>query len=244
MSSTTTLRAINDMVVGLKADGVWTKLTEVYLLSCVTSLSGLLIKLKGTGSLTNANFVSGDYVAAGSGAGLKGNASSKYLNTGITTADIDQENSSASAYVIEISTSAFEFALGVQNDDASHFRLGQFGTTDELTWEARSASLNSIGSATPGFWSGSIGVEAVGVRDLYKNGIQVATGGGNSINGTSTHPIALFGVISNSGSFAAGNASNARMTFAHIGTGLTDTDAANLSARVNALMTAIGANVY
>ena len=69
--------AINDFVVGCKADGIWNAIKSSCILAGARTLTGALIPLKGTAP-TNFNFVSGDYNRK---TGLLGNGSTKYLNS-------------------------------------------------------------------------------------------------------------------------------------------------------------------
>jgi hypothetical protein len=79
--------------------------------------------------------------------------------------------------------------------------------------------------------------ESTTQHEMYRNGLSV-----NSSSSLSALPasaaINLFCDSNESGK------TSARISFAHIGTGLTDTDASNLSTRVNRLMFDLGANVY
>lgn len=69
--------AINNFVIGCKNDDIWTALKASCILAGARTLSGALVPLVGTAP-TNNNFVSGDYNRK---TGLKGNASTKYLNS-------------------------------------------------------------------------------------------------------------------------------------------------------------------
>jgi outer membrane murein-binding lipoprotein Lpp len=238
MSSATTLRAINDMVVGLKADGVWSKITEMYLLSCVTTLNATLVKLKGTGSLTNVNFVSGDYLAVGSGAGLKGNASTKYLNTNLLDTELDSNDKSLGAYITENPTSR-SVLIGVGQEASGWTMLYSSNATvnTDLYLPNTDATLFGAFSAITGMHLGS----RRGINDVeaYTNGasskVDTLTASATAL----THNYFLF-----RNNRTAAEPTNARSSFMFFGSGLTDTEALNLSNRVNALMTAIGANVY
>ena len=237
MSSTNTLRAINDMVVGLKADGVWTKLTEVYLLSCVTSLSGVLIKLKGTGSLTNVNFVSGDYVAAGSGAGLVGNGSTKYLNAGTAV------SGGLSAYCTVAPSATGDYIAVDAFPSSNRVRLFYDSAVPSVSANIggdNSARVND-GTTLTGMFTTSRQLSTS--LKIFRNGASVATSAtSTTFTAPSVLPLYLFAVATSGspGAFFNGRQS---ICVQH-NHDLTDTDAANLSTRVNALMTAIGANVY
>jgi hypothetical protein len=69
--------AINNFVVGCKADGIWNALKASCIMAGARTLAGALVPLKGTAP-TNFNFVSGDYNRT---TGLVGNGTTKYLNS-------------------------------------------------------------------------------------------------------------------------------------------------------------------
>ena len=68
--------AINDFVVGCKADGIWSAIKASCILAGARTLAGALVPLAGTAPV-NVNFVSGDYNRK---TGLIGNGSNKYLD--------------------------------------------------------------------------------------------------------------------------------------------------------------------
>lgn len=225
--------AIIDYVVGLKADGLWDKLTELYLLSGVT-FGGLMAKLKhaGTATLTNNNFVTGDYVAAGTSAGLKGDGGTKYLDTGVNEADNVLNSLSISAYRTEVPVGTPRVDIGSL---ASH--IGN-GTSNELFVRMQNTNFAVTQSATGNLLRHYLAsrTDSSSIM-IYMNGVLTITGSAASTTLSSF----LFFLFCR----YPGNAlTNARLSFAHIGTGLTDTDAVKLSTRTNALMTALGTNVY
>jgi hypothetical protein len=69
--------AINNFVVGCKADGIWAAIKASCIMAGARTLTGALVPLVGTAP-TNFNFVSGDYNRK---TGLVGNSSTKYLNS-------------------------------------------------------------------------------------------------------------------------------------------------------------------
>jgi hypothetical protein len=69
--------AINNFVLGCKADGIWTAIKASCILAGARTLAGALVPLVGTAP-TNVNFVSGDYNRK---TGLVGDGSTKYLDT-------------------------------------------------------------------------------------------------------------------------------------------------------------------
>jgi hypothetical protein len=72
-----TRKAIDDFVIGCKADGIWTAIKASCILAGARTLTGALVPLVGAAP-TNNNFVSGDYNRK---TGLVGNGSTKYLNS-------------------------------------------------------------------------------------------------------------------------------------------------------------------
>lgn len=80
--------AINNFVVGCKADGIWSSIAASCILMGARTLAGALTPLAGTAP-TNNNFVSGDYSRRN---GLTGNGSTKWLNTNRSDAADPQNN--------------------------------------------------------------------------------------------------------------------------------------------------------
>jgi len=69
--------AIDNFVLGCKADGIWNAIKASCILAGARTLTGALVPLVGTAP-TNFNFVSGDYNRK---TGLVGDGSTKYLNS-------------------------------------------------------------------------------------------------------------------------------------------------------------------
>jgi hypothetical protein len=229
---------ISYMIAGLKADAVWSKITEMYLLTGVT-FGGLMAKLKydTTATLTNNNFVTGDYLAAGSGAGLKSDGSTKYLKGGISQIEIPARNSHLSTYNTQFSTGVVymgsESALDID-------RLAIYAAATSLFYSdlTGATSISTITGSHVGHMVGTIESQ----ESLYENGSLIKQ---EAVGGTARTPQAidtyLFAMNRNG---VAAFLANFRSCCFSVGLGLTDTDAANLSTRTNALMTALGANVY
>ena len=70
--------AINNFVIGCKADGIWTAIKASCILAGARTLAGALIPLAGTAPTNVGPFVSGDYNRK---TGLVGNGTTKYLNS-------------------------------------------------------------------------------------------------------------------------------------------------------------------
>jgi len=79
--------AINDFVLGCKADGIWSAIKASCILAGARTLAGALVPLVGAAP-TNYNFVAGDYDRK---TGLKGDGSAKYLDSNRSN-DADPQN--------------------------------------------------------------------------------------------------------------------------------------------------------
>ena len=86
---TATRIAVNTFVEGCKADGIWTAIKASCIMAGARTLAGALVPLVGTAP-TNFNFVAGDYDRE---TGLKGDGSTKYLDSNGTSATLTQQNS-------------------------------------------------------------------------------------------------------------------------------------------------------
>jgi hypothetical protein len=87
--------AINDFVLGLKADDLWSKINTCFLLQGPRTLAGLMVALKGAAA-TNNFFTLADY---NRNMGLKGDGATKYLELNRNN-NIEAQNSKHFALVI------------------------------------------------------------------------------------------------------------------------------------------------
>lgn len=246
--------AINAFVAGCKTDSIWTKLTEVYLLAGV-SFGGLMAKLKysSVATLTNTNFVSGDYVPAGSGAGAKGNGTNKRLAGNFLFSALPAvDNAHLSCYVTQARVTTTGNPAEIQGNNASgvssRIALGTFYTTDTTHFfgtggDAADVVVNA--QFGTGFLAGRTVATGSGLHtaNAFKNGSITGSRSGITTAGRVLPAVDLqLFCRNNNGSFD--RFTDSRLSFASAGATLTNTDELNLSLRVNALMTALGANVY
>jgi hypothetical protein len=94
--------AIDDFVLGCKADGIWTAIKASCILAGARTLAGALQPLVGTAP-TNFNFVAGDYNRK---TGLVGNGSTKFLNSNRAGNADPQSNRHLSVYASALPTTA------------------------------------------------------------------------------------------------------------------------------------------
>lgn len=93
--------AIDNFVLGCKADGIWDAIKASCILAGARTLSGALVPLAGTAP-TNYNFVAGDYNRE---TGLVGDGSTKYLDSSRADSADPQNSAHLSVYVTSPSTS-------------------------------------------------------------------------------------------------------------------------------------------
>jgi hypothetical protein len=110
------------------------------------------------------------------------------------------------------------------------------GTLDEFNSGSTSTFRVTVAQASSnGCFIGS--ARTLTDRELYKNGSTIGSSSAAMADMTTPRTLQVF---ANNGALI----SDATLTFAHIGTGLTDTDATNLSLRVNKLMYDLGCETY
>ena len=118
--------AIDNFVLGCKADGIWNAIKASCILAGARTLNGALVPLAGTAP-TNYNFVSGDYNRK---TGLVGNGSTKYLDSNRNN-NVDPQNSKhIAAYATFVSSTLNACYLGTQfSTGASHFSVSGTNAT-------------------------------------------------------------------------------------------------------------------
>ena len=100
--------AYTDFIVGCKADGIWNAIKASCILAGARTLNGALVPLVGTAP-TNFNFVSGDYIRK---TGLRGNGTTKYLNSNRSNNSDPQNNTHLSVNVTLAPTAGVRVSMG------------------------------------------------------------------------------------------------------------------------------------
>ena len=134
--------AMNQLVLDLKSNSIWTAMGTFVSLMGARTLAGALIDVKTPSlSYTNVNFVSGDYNRT---TGLVGDGSTKYLNTGYDNNVNSQDDKSLWVMAHTVDTSGSTGYIGIGNtgvNGASRITVGAGGTDI-------SARLNTLNPAT------------------------------------------------------------------------------------------------
>jgi hypothetical protein len=214
-------RAINDFVVGCKADGIWNAIKASCILMGARTLSGALTPLVGAAPTNNGPFVSGDYNRK---TGLVGDGTSKYLdsNRNNNQQAIDSHHLSFYASTADAGTGVY---TGVGTGDLILRGVSQ-------SFRSRSVTLNLDNTGFAGFQGvDRSSTTAWGGRG---NGANV-TGGGNA--STPVNASIFVFCRNNSGPQLY---SSARLAFYSIGDSL---NLALLDTRVTNLYNAIGAAI-
>jgi hypothetical protein len=211
--------AINDFVVGCKADGTWDAIKSSAILAGARTLAGALQPLVGTAP-TSFNFVSGDYNRK---TGLKGDGSTKYLNSNRNNNADPQNSKHLAIYQTSLAT---QTSLLVATTNLP-------GRSALITFipEGIEARINS---STNTVENGNVVGFAGGVRTSSTE--TSARIGGTDFPDTVTSEPPSNENIGVFASVGGGAPTNARLSFYSIGESL---DLGLLDTRVSALMTAI-----
>lgn len=224
--------AINDFVLGCKADGTWTSIVTSCIMAGARTVAGAITPLVGNAP-TNNNFVSGDYSRT---LGLLGNDSNKYLATGYNnndTTNFPTNDSHISCYVSASQTDASGTLVGTQTTIGNLLTIIHNSTTNVI-FRNRAGTQRLFSLAPIGFQGST--------RNNSSNFFSRATFSGGNVSDITTTVASgipsnnLFGVFCGFSSTTPVQFSSARLSFYSIGKSLS---IPNLDARVTTLINAI-----
>jgi len=218
--------AIDNFVLGCKADGIWSSIKASCILAGARTLAGALVPLVGTAP-TNFNFVSGDYDRE---IGLIGDGSTKYLDSNRNNNADPQNSKHVAVYASTAATGAAHCYIGAGTGSTGATNLGVLQTSSKLYTRSHSALPFNAGSVT------STGL--IGHSRASSTSYLLYTQAG-SLTGTTTSQAPFNGNLHvfADNPIGAITTSNARLAFYSIGESL---DLALLDARVTDLINAIG----
>jgi hypothetical protein len=221
-----TRKAIDDFVMGCKADGIWSAIKASCILAGARTLTGALVPLAGAAPTNVGPFVAGDYNRK---TGLVGDGSTKYLNSNRNNNADPQNSKHLSAYVTQASSSgSVRVLIGVPN-----------GSGPSSFWFAGSSGAFEGQLNAASVWTRPSLVSTVGLFGQTRSTSGSLTSRAASSN--SAHSIGSEGPMNASLQvFAANNLFhfNGRLAFYSIGESL---DLALLDARVTQLITTFAA---
>ena len=239
--SEASLDAVEKFVRDCKNNELWDKLLEVAPFAG-SNLSAALVKLIHpagvSGTITNVNFVSGDYAETGPNGGLLGDGATKYLNTGFNLASFLPDNSHLSFYLREdVSASANRSLLGGLSSTEQYW-LGALTNTQRNVRLGQTATATQTANMTKGFYAGSrTGGSSL---KLYKDGLVIAT---DSASVTHTKPSVSLYAFAFSSSGSASAYLPGRGSFYSIGHGLTEIETLLLHDAVRTLQRNLGRDI-
>ena len=224
--------AIDNFVLGCKADGIWSAIKASCILAGARTLEGALVPLVGTAPTNPGSvFVSGDYNRK---TGLLGDGSTKYLDTNIANNVAGSQNDIHGSVYATTSTGAVNNAFfGASN---TIFFLSRRSSGTDFT-----ARINQSGSNNTGLLS-SIATGFVGAIRSNSSNFSIRSGGlQETISRGSTSPDATtIKVFARMASGSPSDFSSGRFAFYSFGESL---DLALLDARVTDLINAFGAAI-
>ena len=222
--------AIDNFVLGCKADGIWSAIKASCILAGARTLDGALVPLVGTAP-TNVGglFVSGDYNRK---TGLKGDGASKYLDANYNNNLNIQNNRHLSVYGTEKATLASTTLAGVSGSISGRARLRLSGANSLLTNCGDNTNITSTNAYLIG--TGLLGVSRNNGSDylLRNNSVDIL----RSASSVSPNSASSFVFTEVADSLWT----NARLAFYSIGESL---DLALLDARVTDLINAFAAAI-
>jgi len=224
-------KAINDFVVGCKADGIWNAIKASCILAGARTLSGALTPLAGTAPTNNGFIGIGtDYDRK---TGLVGNGSTKYLNSNRANNADPQDNAHISCYISSITTNNVYIGC---NQSAGGFSAISRNLNAGLILQTRGPD-NAIPTVNSHLTTGFKGASRSGASTIIRRFDGSTTTA--SLSSTATNATTYFVFAQNTGSGTVGF-NNGRIAFYSIGESL---DLAKLDARVTALINAFGAAI-
>jgi hypothetical protein len=217
-------RAIDNFVLGCKADGIWSAIKASCILAGARTRLGALTPLVGTAP-TSFNFVDGDYNRK---TGLVGNGSTKYLDSNRNNNADPQDNKHFAVFATTFHTrdvTRAAIGMGTGSPGESHLLTAESPSRVFFRNNFTDASVALLsGATTSGFWASSRS-SSTGYTGRF---------GSSSIIYTDTSSTPGSGNMSVFARSTA-NYSNARLSFYSIGESL---DLALLDARVTDLINA------
>lgn len=233
--------AIDDFVVGLKSDGLWSKLKAIYPFIGNTAAEQKW-NLKDSRDLDEAFRLTFYGGITHESYGIKGDGSSGYadthfvpstelsLNSQSVTIAVETNNSGVTVNPVEIGT-----VLSVGDlTESFGLNLSPNFTVGLNDWDTGYANGGVTSGIKPGIYSGT---RVSSTTKAYKNGTEL-----DSVASTGTLPsYSVYLLAANAGGSASSLTwSNQGLSFVSLGDGLTGTEISNLHARIETLNTDLG----
>jgi hypothetical protein len=219
--------AFTDFIVGCHNDGIWSALKACCILAGARTLSGALVPLVGSAP-TNFNFVSGDYNRK---SGLKGNGTTKYLNSNRAENSDPQNNFHICANLTFHNATANRTILGATDLTLTPQKITEI--YDGYGFRMRGGLKTVTSNSTASFVGGSRASSSEFTSRVFSS---TSTTSANSVIPTSNN----FNVFGRNNNGALSSPSAHRLSFYSIGESL---NLAALDSRVSTLMTDLAAAI-
>jgi hypothetical protein len=206
------------------------------------SLSGTQL---GNAMDTNVNFVAGDYQETGSSGGLQGNASNKFLQTGLLASNLDRSNTHASVYGTDL-TSGPNFTTFIGARGASQVDIlqldGRANGNPANIYFSHSTPASLFVSGSPVASSGHVmGVSRTSTDlQMYVNGASTGSQTGDRTTGALVSQSLFIFVANANGLPNTGFYTGMLCRHYSIGLGMTAQQAASFYLALQSFQTALG----
>jgi hypothetical protein len=231
--TTTEKTAVNQLVIDLKANSLWTPMKAIY--PMVGSSAAACAQNLKSSSFTGT-FTSGWTFAS---TGVTPNGTSAYFNTALVpSTQLTQDSTHLSFYSrTDISGTQQEIGTQATNPDRFNLELRYSGNLSSDQYNFLTGRVNVANANSTGFYVASRTNSST--HKVFKNSSQIGTTN-TTISGTlSLMTNALFIGAAN----GSANYSTKECAFASIGDGLTDTQASNFYTLVQIFQTTLSRNV-
>lgn len=226
--------AINDLVVGLKVAGVWSKLVAIYPMAEAFVASHKL-NLKDPRDLDAAFRLTFPNGATHSGAGIDWNGIDQYADTHLSpTVTLNINDVSAGYYTDTVALNTDKVELGCLDGGQVLQLLVSYFTT--AYWQLTGTLVTTAIVSNTGLTSGT---NKAGTLDLYRNGASIAS----AADTTTTLPATTIFLNARDDNGLPFAFSSKRCSFAFIGQGLTSTESLNLYNLIQSYQAALGRDV-
>jgi hypothetical protein len=225
--------AINNLVIGLKADSLWTKFNAIYPI-VGSSASSHAVNLKTPGTY-NLSFATG-WTHSSTGMTPNGNT---YASTGINVNSVMSLNSMAFGVYSRTNNAGATKSHGAGNQSQDACYITERWTDNNYYGSVNATSAASIATTnSSGFYQASR--TASNALRLVRNTTHVTS---TSASTAKPNLFFLFGAQSINLSNAYFRPNDREIAFGYLSDGLTQTECDNLYTRVNTYQTALSRNV-
>jgi hypothetical protein len=233
--SATEKTAVNTLVIGMKADGIWTKMKAIYPMVGGGQANPAAACSRNLKSDTfNGTFSNGWTFSS---AGVKGNGTSALMNTNFKNSDFQNYDSTSLFYYGNVGTRNSSWDSGNINA-VPNLRITVPPSSTQVNFQFNSANITTINYTPRNGFFGMNRISDIQVN-FFANNSKLITVNETLIANLNTNNI----VIGEQFSAGSLNFSDRLFKFYSLGSGLTDTEAGNFYTLVQAFQTTLNRQV-